>query len=280
MRDIAIIGAGDLGGALAHVLARRHAGTAIRLIDDRGRVAEGKALDLMQSAPVEGFATQLSGATDLTTAGGANVVIVADRAGDAEWQGEDGLRLLRRLREIAPAALILCAGASQRDLVDRGVRELHIDRRRIVGTAPEALAAGARGLVALALDGSPRDVALTVVGNPPDQTVIPWDDATIAGFALTRLVDEPLRRRLAGRIQALWPPGPHALAAVAAKALEAASGRTRPVMSCFVAPDDSAGRRARTAALPVRLGPRGIEAVIVPPLNAKDQVALDKAMLL
>ena len=280
MRDVAIIGAGELGGALAHALARRHAAATVRLVDDRGRVAEGKALDLMQAGSVEGFATQLSGSTDMMTAGGADIVIVADRAGGIEWQGEDGLRLVGRLREIAPAAVILLAGASQADLVDRGVRELHIDRRRILGTAPEALAAGARGLVALALNGSPQDVALTIVGRPPHQTVVPWDDAAMGGLALTRLMDEPMRRRLASRIPALWPPGPHALAAVAAKAVDALFGRTRPVMSCFIAPDDAAGRRARTAALSVRLGPRGVEMVIAPALSVGDQVALDNAMLL
>ena len=54
MRDIAIIGAGELGGATAHALARSHVATAVLLVDDRGRVAEGKALDIMQAAPIEG----------------------------------------------------------------------------------------------------------------------------------------------------------------------------------------------------------------------------------
>lgn len=280
MRDIAIVGAGDLGGALAHVLARRHAAAAIRLVDDRGRVAEGKALDLMQAAPVEAFATQVSGSTEIASAGGADVVIVADRAGGVEWVGEEGLQLLKRLRQLAPAAVILCAGASQRDLVDRGVRDLHIDRHRVFGTAPEALAAGARGLVALTLNASPRDIALTIIGNPPNHTVIPWDDAAFGGFQLTGLIDEPVRRRLAARIPALWPPGPHALAAVAAKAVDALFGRTRPVLSCFVAPDEASRHRTRTAALPVRLGPQGAEIVLVPSLSVVDRVALDNAMLL
>ena len=152
-----------------------------------------------------------------------------------------------------------------------------VDRRRILGTAPEALAAGVRGLVALALNASPRDVALTILGNPPDQIVVPWDDAALGGFALTRFMTEPMRRRLAAQIPALWPPGPHALAAVVAKAVDAICGRARPVLSCFVAPDDSAGRRARAAALPVRLGPRGVEMVVVPSLSVIDQVALDNA---
>src|SRR6478672_9021660 len=109
MHEVAIVGAGELGGALAHVLARRDAARTIRLIDDKGRVAEGKALDIAQAAPVEGFATTVSGSTELTAAGGADIIIVADRFGAGEWNGEEGLHLVVRLGGIAPAAVILCA---------------------------------------------------------------------------------------------------------------------------------------------------------------------------
>jgi malate dehydrogenase len=279
MQHIAIIGAGDLGGALAHTLARADLAVGIRLVDETGRVAEGKALDITQAAPIEGFVTELSGSADLSTAGGASVVVIADRVGGSEWHGGDGLMLLKRLTELASRSVILCAGASQRELVDGGVRELHITPGRLFGTAPEALAAGARALVALALDGSPRDVALSVLGVPPSHIVIPWEEATSAGFALTKLLDEPTRRRVGARIGALWPPGPYALASAATKAVEAMSGRTRAVVSCFVAPDDAEGRRSRTAALPARLSFSGVERVVLPTLSAVDRVALDNAML-
>jgi malate/lactate dehydrogenase len=162
--------------------------------------------------------------------------------------------------------------------VDRSVRERTIARARIVGSAPEALAGGARALVALAAHGSPRDVTLSVLGIPPAQTVIPWEDATLAGFALTRLIDEPSRRRIAARVTALWPPGPYALATAAALAIEAIAGRVRRITSCFVAPDTSAGVRSRTAALPVRLGPAGIVEVVTPSLSVVERIALENAM--
>jgi malate/lactate dehydrogenase len=78
----------------------------------------------------------------------------------------------------------------------------------------------------------------------------------------------------------MWPPGPHALAAAAAKAIDAIAGRSRPLTICFVAPDDSEGARARTVALPVRLGARGIEKIVLPSLSVVDRVALDNAMML
>ena len=98
MKDVAIIGAGEVGGLLAHVLARRDTAAEIRLIDESGRVAAGKALDITQSAPIEQFAARVSGATDISTAAGAAVIVLADRVSGGEWQGEDGLMLLKRLK--------------------------------------------------------------------------------------------------------------------------------------------------------------------------------------
>ena len=280
MQQVAIIGAGELGGGVAHVLARRDVARSILLIDDTGRVAAGKALDIAQGAPVERFATQLSGSTDIATAAGAAVVIVADRVGGGEWAADEGLLLLKRLTQTAPRTVIVCAGASHRELVERGVRDLRMDRAGLFGSAPEALAAGARALVALATNRSPRDVALSVLGVPPSRIVIPWEDVTIGGAALTRQMDEPSRRRLAARIAALWPPGPYALASAAAAAVEAMAGRSRRIVICFVAPDMTAGIRTRTAALPVRFGPSGIAEVMMPALSVVEQVALDNAMML
>ena len=88
MLDVAIIGGGELGGLLAHVLARRGTAGDIRIIDDAGGVAAGKALDITQAAPLERFATRVSGSTDLSIAAGCGIVVLADRAGRGEWDGD------------------------------------------------------------------------------------------------------------------------------------------------------------------------------------------------
>src|SRR5206468_2812492 len=83
-------------------------------------------------------------------------IVLADRAGGGEWQGDEAMQLIRRLMRSAPGAVLLCAGASQREAIDLAARELRVPRTRLFGSAPEALAAGARALVALAADASPR----------------------------------------------------------------------------------------------------------------------------
>ena len=278
MIDVAIIGAGELGGSVAHVLARRQIVGRIQLIDPAGQIAAGKALDIMQTGPIEHFSTPVVGSTDISRVASAALIIVADQA--TPPQGADDLLILRQLSQIASRAVVLYAGAHARELVERGVRELRYARERLIGSAPEALAASIRALVALQTNGSVRDVALTVLGVPPAHAIVNWDDATIGGFAATRLLDEPTLRRLSAQVAPLWPPGPHVLAHAASEAVAAICGVSRRTISCFVGPDDSAGRRTRSVALPVRLGLSGIITVDVPTLSVAGQTALDNAMLL
>jgi malate dehydrogenase len=278
MIDVAIIGAGELGGSLAHVLARREIVRRIQLIDPSGQVAAGKALDIMQTGPVERFTTPVQGSTDLSRVAGCAVVIVADQF--KPQPDADALLILTQLKELASRAVILCAGLDGRVLVERGVRELKYARARLIGSAPEALSSALRAVVALQVNGSVRDVALTVMGAPPSHAFVSWDDATIAGCAATRVLDEPTRRKLSSQIGPLWPPGPHALAHAATDAVSAMCGVSRRALSCFVAPDDAMGQRARAVALPVRLCATGLESVATPTLSGVAKTALDNAMLL
>jgi len=280
MTQVAIVGGGEVGGLLAHALARRNIAADICLIDNNGRAALGKALDIMQAAPVEGFSSNLSGATELSAIAGSSIVAIADAFGGQPPATDSSMLLLKRVRDLAPASLIVCVESGDRDLIDRGVRELHIPRAQLLGSAPEALTGGIRALTAIELDAPASDVALSVLGVPPNHIIVPWDDATVGGFSLVRVLSEPARRRLDARIAGLWPPGPYALAAAAARVIDTILRGSRRLVTCFVAPDDSAGMRARAAALPVRLGRPGVIEVVMPELSVRERVRLENAMML
>ena len=192
MMDVAIIGAGELGGSLAHVLARREIVGRIQLIDPSGQVAAGKALDIMQAGPVEGFTTPVFGSTDLSRVAGCALVIIADQL--KPEPGADSILLLMQLKQLASRAVVLCAGVDGRVLVERGVRELKYPRTRLIASAPEALTAAVRAVVALQTNGSVRDVALCVLGAPPANAFVSWDDA----------------RSVASRPRACWTNQPFA----------------------------------------------------------------------
>jgi len=279
MREVAILGAGVLGGTVAQMLARLNVVPAIRLIDESPGVAQGKALDIAQSAGLGGFATIVTGGTELAAAGTASIVVLADCAARGEWKGDEALALLRRL-PTGRSRAVLCAGAEQREVVERGVREEGLRRGLLFGSAPEALAAAIRSAIAEETKSSASEVALTVLGIPPDRIVVPWEEATIGGVAVTRVLEGPARRALAQRVPKLWPPGPYALGAAAAKAIEAMSGRSRAIVACFVAPDDRMGRKSRTSAVPVHLDAGGVVDTQLPELAAHDRIALDNAVML
>ena len=87
MATVAIIGAGPIGGALARALAGRARVAEVRLIDPEGRVAEGKALDILQSSPVENFNTRVTAATSYAAAAGAGVIVLGDVVSGGEIAG-------------------------------------------------------------------------------------------------------------------------------------------------------------------------------------------------
>jgi len=280
MFDVAIIGAGELGGTLVSTVASLDIVRSVHLIDESGGVAAGKALDIAQSAPVLNFATRVTGGTDITSAAGARAIVIADRAVGGDPSTDESLKLLKRLSFGARNSVIVCAGAHQREAVEQAVRTVGLARSRVLGTAPEAMAGALRAMVALEVNGSPADVALTVLGVPPRNLVVPWEDVTIGGIAATRVLDEPARRRLSTLVNRLWPPGPIALANAAAAALRVIFGGSRRNVSAFVAPDDGQGVRTRAVALPVSLGQDGLISAAAPRLTGRDLVELEKGMLL
>ena len=112
---IAIIGAGPLAGSLAHKLAGRGRAREVRLIDPEESVARGKALDIQQSAPVEGFSTSVTAYGALPAAVGADAVVFADSVSGEEHSGESGLALVRQLTAAGAASPLVFAGATQRE---------------------------------------------------------------------------------------------------------------------------------------------------------------------
>jgi malate dehydrogenase len=275
---IAIVGSGALGGAVAHALALGDRVPEIRLIDTAGSVARGKALDLLQSSPIDSFSTRITSGDAVEAAVGAGVVVIADAAaGDREHGGEDGLALLRRLVRAGSRAPVLFAGAGQADLLGRAVTELHVPRALLVGSAPFALESALRALAGVALDGSPVEVSLRVVGIPPRHAVVAWETATAHGQPLSTELAPHVIAALTSRIPGLWPPGPYALGAAAARLAEAIAHGSRRRFSCFVA-TDGGPVRAAVMAMPAELGPRGVVRVLEPALTRQERTGLENAI--
>lgn len=274
MSFIAILGSGAIGGSVSHKLAGRDRVREVRLIDPEESIARGKALDIRQSAPIEGFSTLVTAASDVTAAAGADVVVLADPAsGQGEHTGEAGLALLRRFVAVERAAPIVCAGAGQRELIARAVMELHLPPGRLLGSAPLALESALRALAGLSIDASGVEVVLRVVGVPPRSAVVAWEEASAFGQPLSAHLPPHEIAALSARIPGLWPPGPYALGSAAARVVEAIANGSRRRFSCFVTVS-----RGKAAAMPVELGPAGVERTLEPSLTRQERTLLDNAL--
>jgi malate/lactate dehydrogenase len=128
MSTVAILGAGELGGAVAHAVASSGMARRVVLVDPLGQVAAGKALDIQQAGAITAFRTRLAGATDPTQAIGCHVCVVADRAGasSSEWRRDDGLEAVARLAHDTGRAPLVFAGTSQESLIQALVVEVGV----------------------------------------------------------------------------------------------------------------------------------------------------------
>lgn len=278
MSFVAILGSGALGGAVAHALALRERVDEVRLIDTQASIARGKALDILQSSPIDGFSTRVTSAESIESAAGAAVIVFADNAADnTEYAGEAGLVAMRRIAAIDAHAPIVCAGATQRPLIGRAVTELRLQTNRIVGSAPFALESALRALAGLALDGTGAEVALRVVGVPPRAAVVGWEEGSVGGQPLSAHLPAHTIAGLSARIPGLWPPGPFALGAAGARVVEALAAGSRRTYSCFVA-IDAGPVRVAVASMPLQFQQGSVKRVLEPALTRLERTRLENAL--
>jgi malate dehydrogenase len=275
-----ILGAGDIGGALARQLAAIDLVSRIVIVDELAAVAAGKALDVAQSAPVDGYHTAMAGTADVAAVVGAAVIVIADTAAQpvTEWKDEAGLTLIKRVAGLNQRAPIICAGASQASVVERGVNEAGVSRMRLFGSAPEALRSAVTAIVALEANAAPADISLSVLGRAPQQIIVPWDEAAIGGRIATQVLSAAQLARLDARIARLWPPGPYALASAATRVIRTALTRAPRVHAALVAVNRDEGVPGRSAMMPVTLQPAGLASLVPPSLSTRDRVRFETTM--
>jgi len=275
MNVIAVLGAGELGAGLARRLAERELARAIFLVDDDLGLAQGKALDITQSGPVEGFDVHIEGVSDLAAVPPPDAAILADPSSlRVPAETRPGPGRFKDLRSILKDAFVLIAGpdgAAQVDAaVDGGFR-----RERVLGTAPLAVAGALRRWTAEEVRSGPTGVALIPMGLPPDPMLIPRETATVGGCPIDRSFPLALRRAR-DRVRTRWSPGPIALAAAAVEALFMLSGRGNSLPPAFARLSGEYGHRGISLSVPVRLGPTGVEVVEIP-LDPVDRIVFDNA---
>lgn len=273
----AIIGAGNLGGAVARALAMREAVDRILLIDRSGAVAAGKALDIQQAGAIAGFHTRLAGYTDVARAVGCDVCIVADPFDVTAAQSGEDARSIAALLGLNSPAPVVFAGASHEHVL-RAAAGTDESRARLIGSSPEGLASAVRAIVALEARCAPGEVMLTVLGVPPDGFVIPWSEASIGGAALQQVLSPVQLARVERRVARLWPPDAQTLGEAAAIVAAGIIRSARRAFCVLTMLDGEFGFRRQLGTLPVFLSTSGIVHRRVPTLSARERTRLETVL--
>jgi malate dehydrogenase len=274
---VAIIGAGELGGAIAQALAAREAVERVVLIDTTGTVAAGKALDIQQMGAISGFHTQLRGSSDMTDAIGSAACVIADRAAPGSTE-DDRFAAIRALAHAVRDVPLVFAGSGDAPLLTRTVSEVPYGRQRVMGSCAEAFASAIRAIVALEARCAPAEVMLSLLGTQPHGFVIPWSEATVGGYMLERVLAPVQLARVQKRVAGLWPPRPYALGLAAALVAEGVIHSTRRALHVLAVLDGEFGVRGQVGAIPAFLSTTGITGTRSPSLSTRERVLLDTAL--
>jgi malate dehydrogenase len=292
-KKIALIGAGTIGGTLAHLISQKELGD-VAIFDIVEGTPQGKALDIAQSSPVDGVDCNIRGTNDYIDIRGADVVIVT--AGVPRKPGmsrddllEINLKVMEQagagIKKYAPDAFVICIT----NPLDAMVWALHritgLPRNKIVGMAGVLDAARFRYFLAQEFDVSVEDVTAFVLGGHGDSMVPLPRYSAVGGIPLTDLVkmrwitpdrlNEIVKRVRDGgaEIVNLLKSGSayYAPAAAAVAMAEAYLKDKKRVMPCAAYLNGEYNTKGLFIGVPVVIGAKGVERVVEIELNSHER---------
>ena len=283
-KKIALIGAGNIGGTLAHLAALKGLGDVV-LFDVVEGVPQGKALDLSQCGPVEGFDAKLIGTNDYADIAGADVIIVTAGVARKPGMSRDdllgiNLKVMKTvgegIRQHAPDAFVICI-TNPLDAMVWALREYSgLPHNKVVGMAGVLDSARFATFLAQEFNVSVKDVNAFVLGGHGDTMVpvtayttisgIPVDDLVKMGKSSKERIDEIVKRTRGGggEIVALLKTGSayYAPATSAIAMAEAYLGDQKRILPCAVYVEGKYGLDGLYVGVPTVLGANGVEEVI------------------
>ena len=293
-KKITVVGAGNVGATAAHWLAAKELGDVV-LVDIVEGVPQGKALDLAQAAPVEGFDVRMIGANTYDETDNSDAVIIT--AGLARKPGMSRDDLLKTNADIvskvvdevvrrSPNTILIIVSNPLDAMCQVALKRSGFPKHRVIGMAGVLDSARMRCFLAEALDVSVENVTAFVLGGHGD-TMVPLPRfSTCAGIPITELlskdqIDAIVKRTAGGgaEIVALLKTGSayYAPSAAAVEMVEAILKDKKKILPCAAYLDGEYGIKGLFVGVPVKLGAKGAEEIIQIKLTAEENAALQKS---
>jgi len=281
---IALLGSGNIGGTLAHLAAIKELGD-VTLFDIADGIPQGKALDLAQSGPVEGFDSNVEGSNDYSSLAGSDVVIVTAGVARKPGMSRDDLveintkvmkQVGKGIKENCPKAFIICITNPLDAMVGVLQRASGLPTNMVVGMAGVLDSARFRHFLAEEFNVSVSDVTAFVLGGHGDTMVplsrysavagIPVPDLVKMGWSSQEKIDQIVQRTRDGgaEIVGLLKTG-SAFYAPASSAIEMAESflkDKKKLLPCAAFVDGYYNLKGIYVGVPVIIGKDGVERIV------------------
>jgi malate dehydrogenase len=297
---IALLGAGQIGGTLAHLAALKELGDIV-LFDIAEGTPQGKALDLAQSGPINGFNAALTGANSYEAIAGAGVVIVTAGVPRKPGMSRDdllgiNLKVMEAvgggIKKYAPDAFVICITNPLDAMVWALQKASNLPANKIVGMAGVLDSARFRYFLSEEFKVSVEDVTAFVLGGHGDDMVPSVRYSTVAGIPLTDLVKMgwttqarldaiiDRTRKGGGEIVGLLKTGSafYAPAAAAIAMAESYLKDKRRVFACAAKLNGEYGVKDLYVGVPVVIGANGVEKVVEVKLDPSEKQMFEKSV--
>ncbi|MCS6873979.1 MAG: malate dehydrogenase [Pyrinomonadaceae bacterium] len=291
---VTIVGAGNVGATAAHWIASKELADVV-LVDIVEGVPQGKALDLSQAAPIDGFDVKVIGANSYEETSNSDVVIIT--AGQPRKPGMSRDDLLKVNAEIvggvtdqvvkySPNCFIIVVSNPLDAMTQLAWRRSGFPKNRVMGMAGVLDSARMRHFIAQELNVSVENVTAFVLGGHGD-TMVPLPRySTVAGIPVTELIpkerlDEIVKRTANGgaEIVNLLKTGSayYAPSLAAVEMTEAILKDKKKILPCAVYLEGEYGINGLFVGVPVKLGKNGVEQIIEISLTNEERAALHKS---
>jgi len=297
---IALIGAGNIGGTLAHLIGLKELGDIV-LFDIVKGVPQGKALDLAESSPIEGFDANIRGATSYAPIKGADVIIVTAGVPRKAGMSRDDLLSINTsvmkqvgagIKEYAPNAFVICITNPLDAMVWALRKASGLPHRKVVGMAGVLDSARFRYFIAAELGVSVKDVTAFVLGGHGDTMVplprystvagIPLPDLVTMGWLTQEKLDAIIQRTRDGgaEIVGLLKTGSafYAPASAAVEMAEAYLRDQKRVLPCAAHLSGQYGVKDIYVGVPTVIGAKGVERIIEIKLDKGEKAAFKRSV--
>lgn len=291
---ITIVGAGNVGATAAHWAASHELGDIV-LVDIVDGIPQGKALDLFESSPVEGFDSSIVGTNDYADTKDSDVVVVTAGIARKPGMSRDDListnanivgSVTDAIVEHSPNCFLIIVSNPLDVMVTVAHRHCKFPRERIMGMAGILDSARFRSFIAMELNVSVEDVHALVLGGHGDSMVPLPRYSTVAGVPITKFMDENRIEELVQRTRdggaeiveflktgsAFYAPG-----ASIVEMVEAILKDKKRILPCAALLEGEYGQKDIFMGVPVKLGAGGVEEIIELDLEPSEMEEFNKS---